>query len=99
VNFDRAVGSEIQKTRPVVIVSNDLGNQHSKRAEVAPMSSNTRRIISVDTLVTVNGAKSKAMADQLTTVDKQRLKNRIGCLSAEDPALLEKAIHIQLALP
>ncbi|MDR1617065.1 MAG: type II toxin-antitoxin system PemK/MazF family toxin [Syntrophomonadaceae bacterium] len=98
VDFDPTVGSEIQKTRPAVIVSNDLGNHYSKRVQVVPMSSNTSRIFPVETLVTVNGATSKAMADQLTTVDKQRLKNRIGSLSAEELALLEKAIRIAVNL-
>jgi mRNA interferase MazF len=99
VDFDTAVGSEIRKTRPAVIVSNDVSNQYSTRVQVVPVSSNTRRIFPVEALVTVGGAKSKAMADQLTTVDKQRLKNRIGRLSDDETAMLETAIRIQLNLP
>jgi len=99
VDFDPTVGSEIRKTRPAIIVSNDMGNQYSKRVQVVPTSSNTTRIFLVEALVSVDGTKSKAMADQLTTVDKQRLKNRIGQLTADEMAMLEKAIRIQLTLP
>ena len=76
-----------------------MGNQYSKRVQVVPTSSNTTRIFLVEALVSVDGTKSKAMADQLTTVDKQRLKNRIGQLTADEMAMLEKAIRIQLTLP
>jgi mRNA interferase MazF len=96
VDFEPAVGSEIRKTRPAVIVSNDMGNLYSQRVQVVPTSSNTSRLFLVEALVTVDGAMSKAMADQLTTVDKQRLKNKIGRLSPEEMASLEKAIRIQL---
>jgi mRNA interferase MazF len=99
VDFDPALGSEIQKTRPAVIVSNDMGNQYSNRVQVVPTSSNISRVFLVEALVTVDGVKSKAMADQLTTVDKQRLKNRICRLFADEMAALEKAIRIQLNLP
>jgi len=98
VDFDPASGSEIRKTRPAVIVSNDMGNQYSRRVQVVPVSSNISRIFPVEALVTVNGVKSKAMADQLTTVDKQRLRNRMGRLSADETATLDKAIRIQLNL-
>ncbi len=99
VNFDPSVGSEIRKTRPAVIVSNDVGNEHSRRVQVVPTSSNTSRVFPVEALVTVGDATSKAMADQLTTVDKQRLEKKIGRLSAGEMAALEKAIRIQLTLP
>jgi len=98
VAFDPSIGSEIRKTRPAVIVSNDLGNQHSKRVQVVPTSSNTERVFPIEALVTVDGQQSKAMADQLTTVDKQRLKSRIGELPPHELAALEKAIRIQLNL-
>lgn len=98
VAFDPSIGSEIRKTRPAVIVSNDMGNQRSNRVQVVPVSSNTERVFPVEALVTIDGKHSKAMADQLTTVDKQRLKSRIGELPPAELAALEKAIRIQLNL-
>jgi mRNA interferase MazF len=48
--------------------------------------------------VTVRGKKHKAMADQLTTVSKRRLRNRVGRLSKEDLRAVEEAIKVQLAI-
>ena len=41
VEFDPAVGSEIKKTRPAIILSNDLANRHLSRVMVMPLTSNT----------------------------------------------------------
>jgi mRNA interferase MazF len=48
--------------------------------------------------VTVRGKKHKAMADQLTTVGKARLGNRVGRLNAADLRAVERAIRVQLGL-
>jgi mRNA interferase MazF len=44
VNFGPAMGGEIQKQRPAVIVSNDAANQHLNRVQVVPITSNVSRI-------------------------------------------------------
>ena len=44
VTFDPAVGSEIQKTRPAIIVSNDSANRNLKRVVVVPLTTNTSRV-------------------------------------------------------
>ncbi len=49
--------------------------------------------------MTVRGKKHKAMADQMTTVSKARLQNRVGRLSKTDVRAVEEAIKVQLALP
>ncbi|PRC93776.1 type II toxin-antitoxin system PemK/MazF family toxin [Solimicrobium silvestre] len=67
VEFDPAVGSEIRKTRPAVIVSNDAANQHMARVQVVPISSNTDRIYPSETVITLAGQKNKVMADQIMT--------------------------------
>lgn len=99
VEFDPAVGSEIQKTRPAVIVSNDSSNRHIARVQVIPLTSNTGKIYPSEALVTVSGRESKIMADQVMTADKKRLKEKIGKLSAHDMKQVEKAICIQLGIP
>jgi mRNA interferase MazF len=84
VEFDPAVGSEIRKMRPAVILSNDAANRHLARVVVVPLSSNTERQYPGEALVSVAGKPAKAMADQIMAADKGRLKNPLGTLSKAD---------------
>jgi mRNA interferase MazF len=98
VAFDPAVGSEVQKTRPAVIVSNDAANRNLKRVVVVPLTSNTGRQYPGEALVTLNGQSSKAMADQIMAADKTRLQSQLGTLSKTDMLAIEDALHTQLGL-
>ena len=51
VEFDPSVGSEIRKTRPAVIISNDAANRHLARVVVVPMTSNTGRLVDQKSVV------------------------------------------------
>ena len=84
VEFDPSIGSEIQKTRPAVIVSNDVANKYLARVVVIPLTSNISRVYPGEAIVTVNGMKNKAMTDQIMSADKSRLKNKITELSDND---------------
>jgi mRNA interferase MazF len=99
VDFDPARGGEVRKTRPAVIVSTDLANAHLNRLQVVPLTSNTGRLYPSEAVVTVAGQSSKAMADQLTTVAKERLTTRLGTLTRTDIKAVEHVIKIQLGLP
>jgi mRNA interferase MazF len=92
VEFDPAIGSEIHKTRPAVIVSNDTANRFLARVVVIPLTSNVSRVYPGEAVITINGNKSKAMTDQIMSADKSRLKDKIAELSDNDMLSLEKAI-------
>ncbi len=99
VEFDPAVGSEIRKTRPAVIVSNNAANRSLARIVVVPLTSNTARQYPGEALVTVAGQDNKAMADQIMAADKSRLKSQLATLSKADMLAVEDAIKLHLALP
>jgi mRNA interferase MazF len=98
VSFDPSVGGEIQKTRPAVIISNDSANAALNRVIVVPISSQVAKIYPGEAPITLNGEQRKAMADQIMTASKQRLKNKLGVLSRADVTAVEAAVLLQLAI-
>ena len=99
VEFDPSVGSEIRKTRPVVIISNDSANRNLARVVVIPLTSNVDRQYPGEALVTLDGKPSKVMADQVMAADKSRLKNQLGALTKADMQAVEDAIRIHFGMP
>src|SRR4051812_37119578 len=88
VNLDPANGSEIAKTRPALIISNDIGNQHADRVIVAPISSGSLgKIYPFEVHLNVGeggiAKESKILLDQIRTLDKSRLGSYIGILNSE----------------
>lgn len=79
--LDPTIGSEIQKTRPCLVVSPDEMNAHLHTAIVAPMTTGSRpapfRIA-----VTFKGKSGLILPDQMRTIDKARLVKRMGRVDA-----------------
>lgn len=77
VALDPTVGSEIQKTRPCLVISPDEANQHIATVIVAPMTTQGR---SYPTRVSCQfqGKNGQIVLDQLRTVDKARLLRHLG---------------------
>ncbi|MGA7056202.1 MAG: type II toxin-antitoxin system PemK/MazF family toxin [Terriglobales bacterium] len=98
MSFDPSVGGEIQKTRPALVLSNNAANTALNRVVVVPLTSRTERLYPGEAMVTINGEQSKAKADQIATASKQRLRNKMGSLSAADLAAVERAVLLQLGI-
>ena len=82
VVLDPTVGSEIQKTRPCLIISPDEMNRHIATVIVAPMTTKGR---SYPTRVacTFQGKEGQVVLDQIRTVDKARLARKLGQINDE----------------
>ncbi|CAG8597342.1 34517_t:CDS:10 [Racocetra persica] len=81
---EKSVGTEIRKPRPAVIISNDWQNEVSKRVIVLPFSTNIEKVYYPIELLIRTG---KIMCDQVKSIDKQRLGDKLGEL---DPATMLK---------
>jgi len=99
VNFAGAVGSEVRKTRPAIVVSNDRSNRILDRVQVVPMTTKVARVYPGETLIVFEGQPRKAMASQIQTVDKSRCLSRAGSINNEAMQAVERAVAFQLAIP
>ncbi len=103
VNLDPVVGTEIAKTRPVVIISNNIGNEFSARVIVALLTSAGHdKVYPFEVLIpTGEGGlpqPSKAVLDQIRTIDKRRLGRQIGTLAPACMREIDRAIRRSLAV-
>ncbi len=101
--LDPVVGREVAKTRPIVVVSNDLNNEFSGTVTVLPITSGSlEKIYPFEVLLpkgTANLPKdSKVKANQIRTLDRTRLIKLIGELPNDVMALIDKAIMLHLGL-
>ena len=98
-----AVGSEISKRRPVLIVSNDANNRAADTVTVLPITSNVKRIYPFEVKLEPTDSSlpkpSKVQAQQIRTISKQRLGEEcIGTLSSDIMQLVDTALKLHLNL-
>jgi len=99
-NLDPTIGVEIKKTRPVIVVSNDVTNERSRLVIVVPLTTNVAHLSPSHVLIPAGegglGQDSKVLTEQIRTMDKRRLAGKIGALSERFLRLVEQAIRNSL---
>ncbi len=103
VNFDPTVGREIKKTRPALVLQNDIANQYSPITIVAAITSKFDdppypTDVVMDSEQSGLGRQSAVVLNQIRSIDKQRLIKRIGRASAQTLARVDQAVLISLGL-
>jgi mRNA interferase MazF len=91
-------GKEISKTRPCVIVSVAALNRARSTVVMVPLSSNNKVYPPISISVPSIGDNSVAVCDQLLAVDKSRLKQQKGQLSAAELSTLDDSLRLLLGL-
>jgi len=96
------VGSEQNGYRPVIILSNNVGNKYSPTVVIAAITSKPKKNPGMPTHYPVTGdgleAPSVALLEQIQTIDKQRLDRYIGRLNENSMKGIDRAIAISLGL-
>ena len=103
VNFDPTIGSEIKKTRPALILQNDVANRWSPITIVAAITSQFEEplyptevaVIPPDGGLTV---ESVVLLNQIRSIDKKRLIKRLGILKAETRKRVDHALLLSLGV-
>lgn len=103
VNFDPTVGSEIRKTRPALVLQNNIANRHSPITIVAAISSKSDdALYPAEVLIASpeGGLRvdSVALLNQIRSIDRQRLTKRLGTVRPATMERIERAMQISLGL-
>ncbi|MEK0179353.1 type II toxin-antitoxin system PemK/MazF family toxin [Microcoleus anatoxicus] len=102
-NLSPAVGSEMDKRRPILIVSNDANNRAANTVTILPITSNVTRIYPFEVLLNPEDSglskPSKVQAQQVRTISKQRINSDVvGSITEEIMQLVDAAIKLHLDL-
>ena len=103
VTFDPTVGSEIQRTRPALIIQNDIANRHSPITIVAAITSQfAEPLYPTEVLITPpEGGLTTAsvvLLNQIRSIDRRRLVRRLGRVNAGTLERVNRAIQLSLGL-
>ena len=83
-NLDPVIGSEINKTRPVVVVSDDMMNRNLKTVVVCPLTTSLHPRWRSRIQISLRGESSEIAIDQIRTISVKRLSDQVGNLTAAE---------------
>jgi len=102
VNFDPTLGAEAKKTRPALVVSNDINNAHSPIVSISPITSDVTRVYSFEVEIPPGTGglrtRSKVMINQTRAVDKIRLTKKLGHLPEQIMMDVNRALKLHYDL-
>jgi mRNA interferase MazF len=95
--------AQVTKTRPVLVISNDIANQHSGTVTVLPVTSRNLAKVYPFEIMLPQGAgnlskASKVKTDQIRTIDRSKILKFVGAIEEKTMMEIEKALKIHLAL-
>lgn len=93
VALDPTLGSEIRKTRPCVVLTRDVVNEHRRTVVVIPLSSSPSAYPPIQVAVRCAGKTAVAVVDQVRAVSKERLRQKIGALDEEEMDTISLALR------
>jgi len=103
VNLDPTLGHEIRKSRPAVIIQNDLGNKYSPITIIAPITSqNIEKTYPIEVILNKKSSGlekiSKVLLNQIRAIDKRRLIKKLGKVDYGTMVKIDNSIKISLGL-
>jgi len=102
ISFDPIVGSEIGKSRPALVISNDRNNEFADTVTVIPITSKTAKIYPFEVFIPKGAAglvkDSKAKCDQIRTISKKRVIKYLETLDEIHLKEIEEAVLIHLGI-
>ena len=98
VALDPTRDTDIRKTRPAVVISNDACNRFGTRVVVVPVTSNVDSLYPGEAVIRVKGAPARVLGDQIRSIDRGRLRARVARLTADELRDVETAVRITLGL-
>ena len=98
VSLDPGQGSEIKKTRPCVVLTNDILNRLRKTVVVVPLSTAAKPHPPITIPVNCQGRPAVAVSDQIRAVAKHQLQSRIESLDSKDLSAITRALSTILEI-
>ena len=98
VNLDPTVGVETKKTRPGLIVSNDIANETARIVMIAPITSKVKILYPFEVKISLKGALNKIMLNQCRAIDKSRLADFIDSVDEDTMKQVEEALKTVFGL-
>ena len=101
VSLDPTVGHEVQNTRPAIVVTDDIYNEHNWGVLIMPLTSRDKAEYDQVLIDPPNGGlsnRSVTLPDQIRAIDRQRLVTRLGSLTEATMQKVDHSLRVVLSL-